>query len=142
MGYPSTDEVGGLRNGGVYQNYDGGAIIWSPASGAHESTGAIRGRYAQLGYENGTLGYPTSDETGGLKGGGVYQLYQGGAIVWSPATGAHESAGPIRARYAQLGFENGRLGYPTSDIYAIPNGTAQNFQGGKIAYANGAITVS
>jgi ribosomal protein L35AE/L33A len=142
LGYPTGEETSGLKGGGVYQMYQGGAIVWSPASGAHESTGAIRARYSQLDYENGTLGYPTSDETGGLKGGGVYQMYQGGAIVWSPATGAHESTGPIRARYAQLGFENGRLGYPTSNVYAIPNGTAQNFQGGKIAYVNGAITVS
>ncbi|AMM31545.1 LGFP repeat protein [Sinomonas atrocyanea] len=142
MGYPTGEETGGLWGGGVYQMYQGGAIVWSPATGAHESTGAIRTRYGQLGYETSVLGYPTSDETGGLKDGGVYQLYQGGAIVWSPATGAHESTGPIRTRYAQLGYENGRLGYPTSDVYPVPNGTAQNFQGGKITYTNGTITVS
>ncbi|MDP9885818.1 ribosomal protein L35AE/L33A [Sinomonas atrocyanea] len=141
LGYPTGEETGGLK-GGVYQMYQGGAIVWSPATGAHASTGAIRTRYGQLGYETSVLGYPTSDETAGLKDGGVYQMYQGGAIVWSPATGAHESTGPIRARYAQLGFENGRLGYPTSNVYAIPNGTAQNFQGGKITNVNGTITVS
>ncbi|AMM33516.1 LGFP repeat protein [Sinomonas atrocyanea] len=142
MGYPTGEETGGLWSGGVYQMYQGGAIVWSPATGAHESTGAIRTRYSQLGYETGIMGYPTSDEIGGLKGGGVYQMYQGGAIVWSPATGAHASSGPIRTRYGQLGFENGRLGYPTSNIYSVPNGTAQNFQSGKITYANGSITVS
>jgi uncharacterized protein with LGFP repeats len=122
--------------------YQGGAIVWSPATGAHESTGAIRTRYAQLGYETGVLGYPTSDETGGLKGGGVHQLYQGGAVIWSPATGAHESTGPIRTAWQSTGSENGRLGYPTSNIYTVPGGTAQNFQGGKISYVNGATTVS
>jgi uncharacterized protein with LGFP repeats len=142
LGYPTTDEAGGLKGGGVYQMYQGGAIVWSPATGAHESTGAIRTRYAQLGYETGVLGYPTSDETGGLKGGGVHQLYQGGAVIWSPATGAHESTGPIRTAWQSTGSENGRLGYPTSNIYTVPGGTAQNFQGGKISYVNGATTVS
>jgi uncharacterized protein with LGFP repeats len=142
MGYPTGEETGGLWNGGVYQMYQGGAIVWSPATGAHESTGAIRTRYAQLGYETGVLGYPTSDETGGLKGGGVHQLYQGGAVIWSPATGAHESTGPIRTAWQSTGSENGRLGYPTSNIYTVPGGTAQNFQGGKISYVNGATTVS
>ncbi|MGT2462885.1 LGFP repeat-containing protein [Sinomonas atrocyanea] len=142
MGYPTGEETGGLWGGGVYQMYQGGAIVWSPTTGAHESTGAIRTRYAQLGYETGILGYPTSDETGGLKGSGVYQLYQGGAVVWSPATGAHESTGPIRTAWQSTGSENGRLGYPTSNVYTVPNGTAQNFQGGKITYTNGTITVS
>jgi hypothetical protein len=142
LGYPTTDEVGSLRGGGVDQLYQGGAIYWSPATGAHESTGAIRTRYAQLGYENGTMGYPTTNEVTGLKGSGVYQLYQGGAIVWSPTTGAHESTGPIRAAWQSAGFENGRLGYPTSDVYPVPNGTAQNFQGGKITNINRTTTIS
>ncbi|MGY3568071.1 hypothetical protein [Sinomonas sp. RB5] len=137
MGYPTTDEVGGLKDGGVYQMYEGGAIVWSPATGAHESTGAIRGRYSQLGYENGVMGYPTGAETSGLKDGGVYQLYQGGAIEWSPATGAFESKGAIRARYSQLGYENGVMGYPTS-------GETQGLKGGGVsqAYQGGAIVWS
>ncbi|MEW1804795.1 hypothetical protein AB0313_00130, partial [Pseudarthrobacter sp. NPDC080039] len=85
LGYPTTDEVAGLRDGGVYQNYQGGAIIWSPATGAHVSTGVIRGLWAATGFEGGALGYPTTDEVAGLRDGGVYQNYQGGAIIWSPA---------------------------------------------------------
>ncbi|MDQ0662843.1 uncharacterized protein with LGFP repeats [Arthrobacter ulcerisalmonis] len=137
LGYPTTDEVGGLRDGGVYQNYQGGAIIWSPATGAHISVGAIRGLWAATGFENGRLGYPTTDEVGGLKNGGVYQNYQGGAIIWSPATGAHISVGAIRSIWASTGFESGRLGYPTSDEYATGNdgGVAQNYQGGVIHWS-------
>jgi serine protease len=137
LGYPVTNEVGGLRGGGVYQNYQGGAIIWSPTTGAHISTGAIRGEWAASGFESGRLGYPVSDEVGGLRDGGVYQNYQGGAIIWSPASGAHMSVGGIRSIWASTGFESGRLGYPTSDEYATGNdgSVAQNYQGGVIHWS-------
>lgn len=137
LGYPVTNEVPGLRDGGVYQNYQGGAIVWSPATGAHISVGAIRGEWAATGFENGRLGYPVTDEVAGLRDGGVYQNYQGGAIIWSPASGAHLSVGGIRSIWASTGFESGRLGYPTSDEY--PTGSdgsvAQNYQGGVIHWS-------
>ena len=136
LGYPTTDEVCGLRNGGCYQNYQGGAIIWSPATGAHVSVGGIRAAWAATGYENGGLGYPTTDEVCGLRNGGCYQNYQGGAIIWSPATGAHVSVGGIRAAWAATGYENGRLGYPTTDEYPTGGGSvAQNYQGGRISWS-------
>lgn len=137
LGYPTSDEAGGLKNGGVYQMYQSGAIVWSPASGAHASTGAIRSKWQSAGFENGKLGYATSDEVGGLKNAGVYQMYQGGAIVWTPATGPHISTGYIRTLYGNAGFENGVLGYPTSDEYPIGgSGVAQDYQGGVIVVSN------
>ncbi|WP_052207284.1 LGFP repeat-containing protein [Sinomonas humi] len=142
LGYPTTEVVKGLRNGGSYQNYQGGAIVSSPSSGTHESIGAIRGEWQATGFEGGILGYPTTDEVGGLRNGGVYQNYQGGAVIWSPGSGAHESYGPIRAAWQSTGFEGGRLGYPTSEVYSVPNGTAQNFQGGRITDINGTIAIS
>lgn len=84
------------RQGSAYQKHQGGAIVWSPATGAHISVGAIRGLWAETGFEAGGLGYPVTDEVGGLRNGGAYQNYQGGVIVWSPATGAHISVGAIR----------------------------------------------
>jgi uncharacterized protein with LGFP repeats len=136
LGYPVTDEVAGLKDGGVYQNYQGGAIIWSPGTGAHISVGGIRGEWAATGYENGGLGYPVSNEVAGLKDGGVYQNYQGGSIIWSPGTGAHASVGAIRSIWASTGFESGRLGYPTSDEYLTGGGwVAQNYQGGVIHWS-------
>ncbi|MEW1808499.1 esterase, partial [Pseudarthrobacter sp. NPDC080039] len=77
-----------------------------------------------------------------LVNGGSYQNYQSGAIVSSPAAGTHESYGPIRAAWASSGFEQGTLGYPTSEVYPVPNGTAQTFQGGQITDINGTITIT
>jgi uncharacterized protein with LGFP repeats len=140
FGYPTSDEVRGLRDGGSYQAFEGGIIMWSPKTGAHESGGAIRNAWQRVGFEDGYLGYPTTDEIGSLKDGGVYQMYQGGAIVWSPKTGAHESGGAIRQAWAKAGYENGNLGYPTSDEYTISGGKAQDFQGGRIEWRPGSGT--
>jgi peptidoglycan/xylan/chitin deacetylase (PgdA/CDA1 family) len=143
LGYPTTDEIGGLVRGGVYQMYEGGAIIWSPASGAHYSFGAIRQVWAGTGYERGGLGYPTTNEIGGLVRGGVYQMYQGGAIIWSPASGAHYSFGAIRQAWAATDYERGRLGYPTSGEYVSGAGVAQNYEGGRINWtASGGAVVT
>jgi len=48
--------------------------------------GGIRTAWASTGFENGRLGYPTSNEfaTGG---GNFAQTYQNGRITWSPTTG-------------------------------------------------------
>ncbi|MEB7503187.1 hypothetical protein NGB94_01930, partial [Arthrobacter koreensis] len=107
LGYPTSDEV--TIPGGKYQNYQGGAILWSKTTGAQISpTGPIRTAYQKQGFENGPLGFPTSGEV--TIPGGKYQNYQGGAILWSKTTGAQISpTGPIRTAYQKQGFENGPL---------------------------------
>ncbi|MGN6751877.1 MAG: LGFP repeat-containing protein, partial [Intrasporangium sp.] len=97
----------------------------------------------QLGFENGAMGYPTGNEAPGLTGGGVAQAYQGGAIVWSPATGAFESKGAIRSAWLSLGSQDGQLGYPTSGEYAVAGGVAQDYKGGRIVWSpTSGITVT
>ncbi|MBD7995405.1 lysozyme M1, partial [Arthrobacter sp. Sa2CUA1] len=64
---------------------------------------------------NPALGAPRGGVVCGLSGGGCYQNFAGGAVLWSPATGAQASVnGPIRTAYQASGFENGPLGYPRS----------------------------
>lgn len=136
LGYPVASEVGGLRNGGANQDFQRGSIVWSASTGAKVSTGAIRSTWVWSGLQNGPLGYPSTNEIKGLRDGGAYQMFEGGGIVWSPATGAHVSKGGIRQAWANTGFENGPLGYPTTSEYAGPSGTIiQNFQGGRIVWS-------
>ena len=144
LGYPVTDEIGGLRNGGAYQMYERGAIIWSPDTGAQVSVGGIRTVWASTGFENGVLGYPTSNEITGLKNGGVYQMYERGVIIWSPASGGYVSTGGIRTLWASTGFENGALGYPTSNEYVTAPGghVAQNYQGGTIKWSPSGASIT
>jgi uncharacterized protein YkwD len=140
LGTATSGEIYGLKDGGGYQNYQRGAIIYSPTTGAHISMGAIRNLWAATGYENGGLGYPTSDEIPDGRG-GVYQTYQHGAIVYAPGIGTFVSLGAIRNLWLATGSVNGGLGYPTSN--EIPDGRGgvyQTYQHGAIVYAPGTGT--
>jgi len=87
MGYPTTDESPSADGVGRYNGFtggDGAAIYWSPATGAQSVHGAIRARWASLGYETGSLGYPTSDEF--AVPGGRRNTFQHGSITFSNGT--------------------------------------------------------
>ena len=136
LGYPTSDERCGLRGGGCYQSFQGGTVHWSPASGAQASWGAILHRWGMHGWETGRLGYPVSGEICGLRGGGCYQLFQGGSVYWSPTTHAQVVDGAIRDLWGSLGWENGRLGYPVNTATCYRDGgCVQWFQGGTISWA-------
>jgi uncharacterized protein with LGFP repeats len=135
LGYPRSGENCGLAGSGCYQLFQGGSMYWSPVSGAQPVGGAIRDRWAATGWERGFLGYPVSGENCGLAGGGCYQLFQGGSMYWSPASGAQHVGGAIRTAWAAQGWERGRLGYPLTGEYPVPGGVAQRFQGGTLTFA-------
>jgi uncharacterized protein with LGFP repeats len=87
LGYPVTDELatpGG--DGGRYNHFSkAGSIYFSPSTGAWEIYGAIRARWAQLGWERSFLGYPTSGEF--AIPGGRRNNFQRGGITFLWATG-------------------------------------------------------
>jgi YD repeat-containing protein len=134
LGLPTTSEICGLVNGGCYSGFQGGAIYFSPASGAHIVRGSIFNRWGETKWETGYLGYPTNDETCGLRDGGCYSLFQNGAIYWSPATGAHDIAGAIGNAWAGQNWEVGWLGYPVSNTQWLAGGARNDFEGGNIVY--------
>jgi uncharacterized protein with LGFP repeats len=119
----------GLRGGGCHQDYVGGSIHWSPGSGARMTKGWIGARWAAGGRENGTLGYPTTEEIPLV--GGVGQVFQGGTVYASPA-GTFVVKGWVRDRWLTLKAEVGFLGYPTSEEVPVTGGVRQSFQGGVI----------
>jgi uncharacterized protein with LGFP repeats len=125
---PSEDGHGRCRD------FAGGSIYWKPQTGAHEVHGDIRIKWAQLGGTRGFLGFPVTDELGTPDGHGRYNHFEGGSIYWTPETRAHEVHGAIRDKWASLGWERGRLRYPTSDERPTPDGHGRysNFQGGAI----------
>ena len=92
FGYPVTDELCGLRDGGCFQvfQHEDGHLYWSPRTGAWPSQGAIFGYWGSQRWENGRLGYPTGAEQcrsvpDALECG---QNFQGGRITWNSRTGA------------------------------------------------------
>ena len=84
------------------------------------------------------LGYPTTDETCGLVGGGCVQSFQRASIHWSAASGAHWSRGAIRMTWASKNWEWGSYGYPVTDEMCRTGtgGTlcTQDFQRGTIKW--------
>ena len=139
LGFPLTDETATPDGIGRFNHFQGGSIYWTPATDAHEVRGAIRGKWASLGWELGFLGYPLTDETTTPDGVGRFNHFQGGSIYWTPATGAHEVRGAIRDRWSVLGWEGGRLGYPVSDELDTPHhfGKVSHFQGGSLYWDAG-----
>lgn len=138
FGYPTTDETATPDQYGRYNHFQWGSIYWTPKTGAHEIHGAIRDKWASLGWER-FFGYPTTNESTTPDGVGRYNHFDGGgSIYWTPSTGAHEIHGPIRDKWASLGWEtNPNLGYPITDVLpstspTYGNGNYTQFQHGYI----------
>jgi hypothetical protein len=133
FGLPTTDETSTPDGIGRFNHFeDGKSIYWSPQTGAAMVMGAIREKWAQLGWER--FGYPITDELPTPDGRGRYNHFSnGGSIYWTLETGAHAVYGEIRNRWEQLGWERSYLGYPTSDeVDFADGGRANEFENGGI----------
>lgn len=138
LGSPIANEVCNWTTGSVncYQNFQYGAISWTPSTGAWETLGLVRTRWQQLGFEYGVLGYPVGPPECITINDGCYQNFQNGAISTSPASGTWETYGVIRTRWGQTGFETGPLGYPIGAPTTTSSGTYQNYQNGAISWSS------
>lgn len=143
--YTALGENGSVLGGTVYaelavaggraQRYQNGRINQSAATGVQVVIGAIAKRYEAVGAEAGALRYPTAAEVA-APASGKAQVFQGGRISWTAATGAWETTGVRRDAYARARYEGGLLGYPvTSENPAAGGGTAQRFERGRISWS-------
>ena len=123
---------------GRYVHFAGGSIYWTPETGASAIYGAIREKWASLGWETCEfLGYPVTDETGTPDGIGRFSHFEKGSIYWTPNRGAFEIHGPIRDEWERTGREAGPLGYPVSDVEPMDDksGAATRFERGRIRWS-------
>lgn len=139
LSVPASEMFCGLRDGGCGQHFRNGSIYSSPAGTYAVLTGTvgrtdIRSAWADAGWENGSMGYPTGPVFCGLRDGGCGQHFQGGSIYRSAYSSLSGVAipTPVRDAWAAQGWENGRLGYPTGPAYGVPGGIAQPFSGGTL----------
>lgn len=128
LGFPTGPETD--APGGRMSPFQHGGMYWSPAGGAFEVHGDIRGHWLDLGGPGGWLGLPASDEY--AVPGGRASAFRGATVYWSAATGAREVHGDIAGLWAARGGPGGFLGFPTSDEYAVPGGRASDFRGGRV----------
>jgi hypothetical protein len=126
LGFPSGDEL--KVHGGVSQTFQHGTVFWSARSGAHAVHDGILNEFGHTRYEQGYLGFPIGDER--KIHGGASQAFQHGQIHWSARSGAHADRGAIQNFWASLGWQNGKMGFPTSDEIREGHGTKQYFQHG------------
>ncbi|MEV0435112.1 MULTISPECIES: LGFP repeat-containing protein [unclassified Nocardia] len=116
LGDPTGPEADAAA-GGKYQTFaNNAAIYWHPDTNANTVAGQIRDKYAALGNESGTLGYPVTRELSTPAGNGRFNHFQRGSIYWSVGTGAHQISGPIKDKWAALGWESSPLGFPLTDV--------------------------
>ncbi|MFZ2658077.1 MAG: hypothetical protein WAX69_24305 [Victivallales bacterium] len=102
---------------GRYVHYAGGSIYWSPETGAHAIYGAIRDKWAELGWEqNANFGYPTSDEADAPNGGRFSQFGNSAAIYWHPDHGVFSLYREPYIAWIKSGGASGKLGYPVADM--------------------------
>lgn len=97
----------------------------------------IATEYQRLGGTAGRLGPAVSPEVCGIRDGGCYQRFRGGDIHWSAKTGARATWGAVKRAWAALGYERGRLGYPTGgeSCGLRDGGCSQSFQGGNVVWS-------
>ena len=133
--YPTTDEI--VLANGRRQEYQGGGIFWSAASGAHTLHGTIRTKWEQKGGETGPLGYPITNEMAVPDWlhsyGDIAQFFQGGAIVWRASDNTATDGNWLDYVSPNGGFEvpgdpalttKGPAGVPnTKPLLAAPAGT-------------------
>jgi uncharacterized protein with LGFP repeats len=135
----------GPKDGGVYpagegfgQDFPGGKIFFTPATGAHIMTGAILYKYMALGGPaDGDLGFPTIDEGAGKAPDSrntTFSAADNPVIFWTPDTGARVVRGPINAAWDKLDGSAGPLGVPSDDEAYRGNLVTQKFTGGEVTY--------
>jgi hypothetical protein len=126
LGYPRSEEVA-VRNG-VRQDFEGGKVYWSGATGTWSTTGGhIQTYYENTGGPESYLGTPTSHKTPWQ--GGFYQRFQGAVIAWGPITGPRSlDAG----HFATWAGDFGKYGWPTTDTWKDATGTHTRFERGII----------
>ncbi len=123
---------------GLAQNFAGGKIFFSPATGANAIEADILSKYESLGGPGGDLGFPISNETaGGLKSASKISAFSATdkpVIFWTPDHGAFVVRGAIKAAWDKLLGATGKLGAPVADQTVNKDVVTQKFTGGEIAW--------
>jgi hypothetical protein len=91
----------------------------------HVVQGAIGVRYNALGGSQSILGSPVANEYTPDGGKTWWQSFENGAIIGTGLTGYWESTNPLRARWGQLNYQSGKMGFPVGALNVADGGATQ-----------------
>lgn len=128
-----------IGSDGIAQNFTGGKIFFSPATGANAVQADILTKYEALGGPaNSDLGFPTSNEAdGGIKPASKVSAFSASdkpVIFWTSDHGAYVVRGAIKVAWDKLLGATGKLGAPVGDQTIAKDIVTQKFTGGQIAW--------
>ena len=117
--------------GGASQKFTNGKIYWSNKTDAHAVYGAILVKFEDGGVPK--YGFPLKAEGDAQDMKGRYQNFEFATIYYKWGTDhSYAVSNQILRVYKLMGFEVGRLGFPTSDEVETANGKRQEFERGAI----------
>ncbi|AKN17527.2 hypothetical protein B586_14640 [Mycobacterium haemophilum DSM 44634] len=132
---------------GLVQDFAGGKVFFSQATGANAVESDILAKYESLGGPVGSdLGFPTANESdGGIAPASriaVFSAADKPVIFWTPDHGAFVVRGAMKAAWDKLKGPTGKLGAPVADQAVDGDVISQKFTGGKISWnrANNTFT--
>jgi uncharacterized protein with LGFP repeats len=85
LGFPTMDTLVFAAGTGSVTHFENGSIYRRTGAAPHVVLGAIRATWGQRGWENSSLGFPTSDEFD--VPGGRASNFEGGQLRWNSSTG-------------------------------------------------------
>jgi len=124
---------------GVVQDFAGGKVYYSPATGASAVESDILAKYESLGGPVGSdLGFPAANEAdGGIAPSSRIVTFSAAdkpMIFWTPDHGAFVVRGAMKAAWDKLRGPSGKLGAPVGDQAVDGDVVSQKFTGGKISW--------
>ena len=81
LGFPTSDEIVAPDGRGRFNNFQNGAIYWSPSTGAYSVGKSVLKAWGEAGFERGRFGYPIAEQTSPDNGATVQQRFQNGTIT-------------------------------------------------------------
>lgn len=132
---------------GIAQNFAGGKVFFTPATGANAVESDILAKYESLGGPvSSDLGFPTTNETDGGIGPSsrisTFSAADKPVIFWTPDHGAFVVRGAMKAAWDKLRAPAGKLGAPVADQAVNGDVISQQFTGGKISWNRAKNTFS
>lgn len=135
-----------IGDDGVGQDFAGGKIYFSPASGASAVDGDILAKYESLGGPAGSdLGFPVGNVADGAIPGSRVSRFTAPdepVIFFAPDTGAFVVRGAMKAAWDKLDGASGALGAPAGDQAVDGDKVTQKFTGGKVSWDKATNTFS